>query len=68
MEQFVRVLTIIIGAYVFVKIINFDSIWAIYVAIAAASIAAIVAIIFTKVFSKNDEKHIVELAEKQKYR
>ena len=66
LEQFVRVLTIIIGAYVFVKIINFDSIWAIYVAIAAASIAAIVAIIFTKVFSKNDEKHIVELAEKQK--
>ena len=66
LEQLVRVLTILIGGYVFVKIWNFENIWAIYVAIAAASIGAFVAIIFTKYFSKNDVKHIEELASSQK--
>ena len=65
LEQLVRVLTILIGGYVFVKILNFENIWAIYVAIAAASIGAFVAIIFTKYFSKNDVKHIEELASSQ---
>ena len=67
LEQFVRVFSIVIGAYVFVNILNFESVWAIYVAIAAASFGAIIAIVFTKVFARNDEKHVYELAEKQEY-
>jgi len=67
LEQFVRVVSIIVGAYIFVRVFKFESVSAIYVAIAAASIGAIVAIIFTKYFSKKDEDHIVELAIKQKH-
>lgn len=65
LEQFARVFSIIIGAYIIVRIFNFDSVWAIYVAIAAASIGALAAIIFTKVFSKKDEEHVIELANAQ---
>lgn len=67
LEQLTRVLTILIGAFVFVKVVKLDSIWAIYSAIAAASIGAIIAIIFTKYFSKDDVKHIEELAKQQDF-
>ena len=67
LEQFVRVISIIVGAYIFVKILSFDSIWAIYVAIAAASFGAVVAIVFTKVFARKDEQHIYELASEQDF-
>ena len=67
LEQLVRVLTIIIGAYVVVKIINLESISAIYVAIAAASVGAIIAILFTKFFAREDEKHVLDLAKAQDY-
>ena len=67
LEQFVRVLAIIVGAYVFVKILNLESIWAIYVAIAAASLGALIAILFTKYFSKQDSDHVVELASNQSF-
>lgn len=65
LEQLIRVLTIIIGAYVVVKIINLESISAIYVAVGAASFGAVVAIVFTKYFSRKDEKHVIELANAQ---
>jgi len=67
LEQFIRVFAIIIGAYLFVRVFNFESVSAIYVAIAAASLGAIVAIVFTKYFSKKDEDHIIELASKQDF-
>lgn len=67
LEQLVRVISIIFGAYLFVVIFNFDNIWAIYIAIAAASFGAIIAIIFTRYFSRNDENRVYELAKKQNY-
>ena len=67
LEQFIRVLSIIVGAFIIVKILNLENIWAIYVAIAAASFGAIVAILFTKLFSHKDEKHVIELANKQNF-
>ena len=67
LEQFVRVLAIIVGAYIFVYIFDFESISAIYVAIAAASLGAIVAVIFTKYFSKEDEKYVYDLASAQEF-
>ncbi len=65
LEQFVRVFTIIIVGYIFVRLLHFKNIWAIFIAIAAASIGAFAAYIFTKYFGKADEKHIVELANDQ---
>lgn len=67
LEQFVRVLSIIVGAFVIVKVLNLESIWAIYIAIAAASLGAIVAIVFTKLFSHRDEKHVLDLANEQNF-
>lgn len=65
LEQFVRVFMIIICTVVFVTILNFDSIWAIYMAIAAASIGALIAIIFTKIMHKKDNERVHELANLQ---
>lgn len=67
LEQLVRVATILIGAFLFVRVWHFKDVWAIYVAIAAASIGAIVAILFTKYFSKKDLQHIEDLAERQPF-
>ena len=67
LEQFVRVLTIIAGSYLIVKIFNFESVWAIYIAIAAAAFGAFIAMLFTKVFSQKDERHVYELAEQQDF-
>ena len=46
LEQFVRVACIILLGYLFVSILHFDSIYAIYMAILAAGIAALVCIFF----------------------
>ena len=67
LEQLTRVLTIILGAYIVVRIMNLETISAIYVAIGAAAFGAIVAIIFTKYFARKDEQHVYELAEKQDF-
>ncbi|MBR5340981.1 MAG: oligosaccharide flippase family protein [Erysipelotrichaceae bacterium] len=67
LEQLVRVLSILAFSYLFVKIMNFESIWAIFVAIAAAALGAIVAYIFTVRLSKEDAKHVEELAAQQDY-
>lgn len=67
LEQFVRVFSIIIGAYIFVKVLDFESISAIYVAIAAASLGAIIAILFTKIYSKKDCERVEELAKEQDF-
>lgn len=65
LEQFVRVFSILLFGYLFVVVLKFKHIWAIFIAIAAASIGAIVALIFTKILSKDDEKHVEELASEQ---
>lgn len=65
LEQFVRVFCIIVLGYIFVRILKMDSIYAIYMAILAAGIAAIVTIIFFFCFTKEDDKHINELVESQ---
>ena len=67
LEQLVRVFSILAFSYLFVKILNFESIWAIFVAIAAAALGAIVAYIFTIRLSKEDAKHVEDLAAKQDY-
>ena len=67
LEQFVRVFSIILFAYLFVIVLKFESIWAIFIAIAAASIGAIAAYLFTSTMSKADEKHVEELAVQQSF-
>ncbi|MDO4500706.1 MAG: oligosaccharide flippase family protein, partial [Erysipelotrichaceae bacterium] len=65
LEQFVRVGSIISLGYLTVKVLNCNSIYAIYMAIAAAGIAAAVAIVFFKRMTKEDDKRIEELCKKQ---
>lgn len=67
LEQLVRVLTIIIGAYVVVRVFEMESISAIYVAVAAAAFGAFIAIAFTKWFARKDENHVYELAREQDF-
>lgn len=67
LEQFIRVFSIIAFAYLFVKVLNFKSIYAIFVAIAAAALGAISSLIYTKYFAKDDEKRVIELAKQQDY-
>ena len=61
LEQFARVFSIVGLGYLFVKVLHFDSIYAIYMAIAAASIGALVTIIFFLKFTKEDDIRINEL-------
>lgn len=65
LEQLVRVACIIGLGFLFVRILNFDSIYAIYMAIAAAGIAAFVTIIFFLRLTKADDKHINQLIKSQ---
>ncbi|MDO4197754.1 MAG: oligosaccharide flippase family protein [Erysipelotrichaceae bacterium] len=65
LEQFARVFTILFVGYLAVVILKMKSIYAIFIAIAAASVGAIVAYVYTIHFSKDDEKHVIELAPKQ---
>ena len=65
LEQFVRVFFILIAGFVVVKILKFDSIYAIYTAIMAAGIEAFVAILFFKKSTKEDDRRIDELIKNQ---
>ena len=65
LEQFVRVFSIIIFAWLFVSILHFESIWAIFVAIAAASLGAFAAYAFTWILSRSDVAHVQKLAKAQ---
>ena len=65
LEQFVRVFSIIIFAWLFVSILHFESIWAIFVAIAAASLGAFAAYAFTGILSRSDVAHVQKLAKAQ---
>lgn len=67
LEQFLRVFTILFGGYIYVVIFKLKNIYAIYIAIAAASVGAIGAYLFTKKASLNDQLHIEELAKKQNF-
>lgn len=66
LEQFIRVFSIIFLGYLCVKILGLDSIYAIYMAMLAAGIAAFVTIIFFLFFTKEDDKRINELVSGQK--
>ncbi len=65
LEQFVRVFSIIFLAYLFVRVLHFESIWAIFIAIAAASLGALAAFVFTKLLSRNDIATVEKLAAAQ---
>ena len=67
LEQFIRVFCILFFGYLFVKVFKFNSIAAIYVAIAAASVGALLAFVFTKYFSKEDEDRVEKIAQQQYY-
>ena len=65
LEQFVRVFCILAIGYLAVIVMRFDSIWAIFIAVAAASLGALIAYLFTVFMSREDEKHVEELAKIQ---
>lgn len=65
LEQLVRVFTIIAGGYIVIKALKLENIWAIYTAIAAAGIAALIAIIFFKFSTKEDDRHFDQLVKSQ---
>lgn len=65
LEQFIRVFSIIGLSFLVVKILRFDSIYAIYCAILAAAIAALFTIIFFLLMTKEDNSRINELIKEQ---
>ena len=65
LEQFVRVFFILLLAFITVKILKLDSIYAIYCAMAAAAIAALFTIFFFLFMTKEDDRHINELIRTQ---
>ncbi len=65
LEQFVRVFSILIFAWLFVRVLHFESIWAIFIAIAAASLGAAAALLYTKYLSRKDVKQVASLAKRQ---
>jgi O-antigen/teichoic acid export membrane protein len=65
LEQFVRVFSIILFSYLFVRMMHFDNIWAIFVAIAAASLGAFAAFAYTRLLSRRDVRNVEVLAKKQ---
>lgn len=64
-EQFVRVASIIGLGFVCVNLFNFEQIYAIYMAMLAASLGAISAIIYFIITRKSDDKELKELANRQ---
>lgn len=66
LEQFVRVLTIIVAGFFCVQILKLDKIWAIYSAIGAAGFAALISIIFFKVTTKQEDKRFNDLVSTQR--
>ena len=65
LEQFVRVFCIIFFGFLLTRVFALESIYAIYAAIGAASVAAFVTIIFFMFFTKEDDQRIDELVKGQ---
>ena len=61
-EQLVRVSGIVFLGYLFVKVLNFDSIWAIYMAILAAGLGAIFAIVYVFMTGRKADEDVNEKA------
>ena len=61
-EQFVRVASIICLGFVCVNLFNLEQIYAIYMAMLAASLGAISAIVYFVITRKGDDKELKELA------
>lgn len=64
-EQLIRVCSIVFFAYLFVRVMHMKSIWAVFMAMAAAGLAALATIIYIKFFTKEDDTHINELVKNQ---
>ena len=62
-EQFV--FGIIALGYIFVQILSFDGIWAIYMAMLSASIAAVITIIYMLVMTRKQSREVIALAKGQ---
>ena len=65
LEQFARVLFLIIAGYVVVRVMQYDNVYAVYMAVTATSIAAIAAIIYYIRFDRKNVNVIIELSKKQ---
>lgn len=61
LEQFIRVGSILLFGYLLVRVFHMENIYAIYTAIAAAGIAAIVALVFVLHSSKSEDRRVEEL-------
>ena len=57
-EQFIRVTSILLLGYIAVVVLKLNNMYAIYCAIAAASIAAVASIIFVFVLGRKDDKEL----------
>ncbi len=66
LEQFVRVGSILFFGYLLVRVFSLENVYAIYTAIAAAGIAAIVALLFVLHGSKAEDRRVSELVALQK--
>ena len=64
-EQFVRVTFLLVVSFVLIYIFKFDRIYAVYMGILAASVAAIMTQIYLYKYSSNKLKEIKSLAKKQ---
>ncbi len=60
-EQFIRVFAIIFLAYILVRVLNFENIYAIYIAVFAATIGAICSLFYLYFSTKKENKKIKEL-------
>lgn len=65
LEQFVRVFNIIFLGYIFVVVLKFDSIYAIYMAMISACLGAAVAIIYFLIAKRKDDEVLKRLAAAQ---
>lgn len=65
LEQIIRVGVILLCGYILVRILKLDNIYAIYSAIAAAGIGAIISLLFLMKSTNEDDHHINELIDKQ---
>jgi O-antigen/teichoic acid export membrane protein len=66
LEQFARVIFLIVAGYVVVVFLQNDNVYAVYMAVAATSIAAIAAIIYYIRFDRKNVGEIIELSKSQK--
>ena len=65
LEQFIRVFCIVAFGFVLVRVLHFDSVYAIYMAILAAGLAAVLTIVYFLLAAKKEGEHFTELVNAQ---